>query len=194
MTDFMKQWRQAQKDAKTFEGMQYQLQDMLNGGMLNASNNSTKNSTATQSDKNTEKNEAPAEVQQDTAPKEVAKADENIVEYTYKPGDTFGQVILDLGLNTDKGLWGADGDVAYYTQQLYDQGIRGNVPVGATIRLRRRGAPEQPAKTEPKQEEKAPEPQQTQQAQQPAPTFQTNTPSFYPNFQQVMNSNRPFNR
>lgn len=66
-----------------------------------------------------------------------------IIEYTYKPGDTFGQVITDLGLRTDKGLWGPDGDVAYYTQQLVDQGvwedgIPHNIPIGTTIKLRRR--------------------------------------------------------
>ena len=65
--------------------------------------------------------------------------------YTYKPGDTFGQVISDLGLKTDAGLWGADGDVAYYTQQLIDQGAldaRGNIPIGTTIRLRKRRTPQ----------------------------------------------------
>lgn len=65
------------------------------------------------------------------------------VEYTYKKGDTFGQVIKDLGLNTDKGLWGNDGDVAYYTQQLMDQGMlgsNGNIPIGTKIKLRKRGA------------------------------------------------------
>lgn len=66
-----------------------------------------------------------------------------IIEYTYKPGDTFGQVITNLGLKTDKGLWGPDGDVAYYTQQLVDQGIwedgiPHNIPIGTTIKLRRR--------------------------------------------------------
>lgn len=60
------------------------------------------------------------------------------IEYTYKRGDTFGQVIKDLGLTTKKGLWGSDGDVAYYTKQLREQGIPGMVPVGKTIRLRRR--------------------------------------------------------
>ena len=69
---------------------------------------------------------------------------EDVVEYTYKPGDTFGQVILDLGLNTDKGLWGADGDVAFYNEQLKNQGIwpdgqLGNIPIGTTIKLQRRG-------------------------------------------------------
>ena len=66
-----------------------------------------------------------------------------LIEYTYKPGDTFGQVITDLGLTTDKGLWGPDGDVAYYTQQLVDQGVWAdgvprNIPIGTTIKLRRR--------------------------------------------------------
>lgn len=60
------------------------------------------------------------------------------VEYTYKPGDTFGQVILDLGINTDKGLWGSGGDVEYYTKQLREQGIPGMVPIGTTIRLKKR--------------------------------------------------------
>ena len=57
------------------------------------------------------------------------------VSYTYKKGDTFGQVILDLGLNTSHGLWGADGDVQYYTEQLHQQGIYGNIPIGTTIYL-----------------------------------------------------------
>ena len=53
----------------------------------------------------------------------------------------FAQKILDLGIATDKGLWGADGDVAFYTQQLYDQGAlddNGNLKIGVPIRLRRR--------------------------------------------------------
>lgn len=69
----------------------------------------------------------------------------NTITYTYKPGDTFGQVITDLGLTTDAGLWGQDGDVAYYTQQLVDQGAldrNGNIPVGTTIQLRKRGTPQ----------------------------------------------------
>lgn len=63
------------------------------------------------------------------------------ITYTYKPGDTFGQVLLDLGLQTDRGLWGENGDVRYYTQQLIDQGAldrNGNIPIGTTIKLRRR--------------------------------------------------------
>ena len=57
------------------------------------------------------------------------------VTYTYKSGDTFGQVICDLGLKTSHGLWGKDGDVNYYTEQLHQQGIYGNIPVGTTITL-----------------------------------------------------------
>ena len=62
----------------------------------------------------------------------------NEVSYTYQAGDTFGAVILKLGLQTDNGLWGDNGDVAFYTNQLHEQGIYGNIPVGATIKLRRR--------------------------------------------------------
>lgn len=59
----------------------------------------------------------------------------NQVSYTYKKGDTFGQVICNLGLKTSHGLWGADGDVAYYTKQLNEQGIVGNIKIGTTIKL-----------------------------------------------------------
>lgn len=65
-------------------------------------------------------------------------APSNEVSYTYQDGDTFGAVILKLGLQTDNGLWGDNGDVAFYTNQLHEQGIYGNIPVGATIKLRRR--------------------------------------------------------
>lgn len=59
----------------------------------------------------------------------------DVVEYTYKAGDTFGQVINDLGLRTWHGLWGPDGDVAYYTAQL---GITGNIPIGTHLVFHRR--------------------------------------------------------
>lgn len=69
-----------------------------------------------------------------TKPK--ATTTKKTVTYTYKAGDTFGQVIKDLGLATSHGLWDpADGDVAYYTNQLHEQGIWGNIPVGTTIKL-----------------------------------------------------------
>lgn len=57
------------------------------------------------------------------------------IEYTYKEGDTFGQVITDLGLRTSHGLWGPDGDVAYYTNEL---NIDGNIPVGTKLSFWRR--------------------------------------------------------
>lgn len=60
------------------------------------------------------------------------------VKYVYQQGDTFGQVICDLGLKTSHGLWGEDGDVAYYTRQLEEQGAldaNGNVIVGKEIVL-----------------------------------------------------------
>lgn len=69
------------------------------------------------------------------------ETESDVVTYTYKPGDTFGQVLLDLGLNTGNGLWGSGGDVEYYTRQLINQGAldrNGNIPIGTTIRLTRR--------------------------------------------------------
>ena len=97
---------------------------------------------------NNNANTQPAEVQtetvdvQSTTPEEstveTPEEDEDTIEYTYKRGDTFGQVIKDLGLKTDKGLWGSDGDVAYYTKQLRQQGIPGMIPIGTKIRLKRR--------------------------------------------------------
>ncbi len=53
----------------------------------------------------------------------------------------FGQKLVDLGLATDKGLWGSDGDVQFYTKQLYEQGAidsRGNLKVGVPIKLKKR--------------------------------------------------------
>ena len=83
----------------------------------------------------------------ETTPETVTDDTEDTIEYTYQPGDTFGQVIKNLGLNTDKGLWGPDGDVEYYTKQLepqlwssgaWEQGRRQNIPIGTTIKLKRR--------------------------------------------------------
>lgn len=66
------------------------------------------------------------------------KPSADVVKYTYKQGDTFGQVLLDLGLSTPGRLWVAGGDVEYYTAQLRAQGITGNIPVGREITLTRR--------------------------------------------------------
>lgn len=55
------------------------------------------------------------------------------VKYVYVKGDTFGQVIKDLGLETEAGLWGEGGDVEFYTKQLIEQGMldeNGNVKLG----------------------------------------------------------------
>ena len=43
---------------------------------------------------------------------------DNKVWYTYKDGDTFGQVLKDLGLD-EGNLWGVNGTVNYYTDQLW---------------------------------------------------------------------------
>lgn len=83
-----------------------------------------------------------------TGPKAEDEYDESdYVTYTYKPGDTFGNVLLKTGLATDKGLWGSDGDVAYYNKQLVDTklnpalgGKLSNIPVGTKIKLLKRGA------------------------------------------------------
>ena len=86
-------------------------------------------------------------VDADTVPENKTESNEEIIEYTYKPGDTFGQVIKDLGLNTSAGLWGDNGDVEYYAKQLepqlwdsgvWDRGSRQNIPIGTTIKLKRR--------------------------------------------------------
>lgn len=60
------------------------------------------------------------------------------VYFKYVAGDTLGDVIKELGLQTDKGLWGPDGDVEYYTKQLREQGINGNIPTDRVIKLQKR--------------------------------------------------------
>lgn len=84
--------------------------------------------------------EEPAKPEEPKKPEEKESA-EDIVTYTYKPGDTFGQVLLNLGLSDGTNLWGQGGDVDFYTQQLREQNALnslGNIPIGTTIRLRRR--------------------------------------------------------
>lgn len=71
----------------------------------------------------------------------VKEDESDVVTYTYKPGDTFGQVLLDLGLSDGSRLWGSGGDVEFYTQQLKAQDMldsRGNVKLGIPFKLRRR--------------------------------------------------------
>ena len=62
------------------------------------------------------------------------------VSYSYVPGDYFSKVLVKLGLD-ENNLWGANGTVVYYTQQLVEQGVldaNGNVKLHTTFRLTRR--------------------------------------------------------
>lgn len=112
---------------KTYEQTGYKSLDQIkNGGSVK---DATKNFLSRLHGMKDEEDAKNAEPEEDP---------NDFVEYTYKPGDTFGQVILDLGIDTNKGLWGSDGDVAFYTKQLRDQGIPGMVPIGTKIRLKKR--------------------------------------------------------
>lgn len=78
------------------------------------------------------------QAQFEAKPEEIEEATET-VEYQYKPGDTFGQVIKDLGMESGHGLWGSDGDVKFYEQQLREQGWKGgNIPIGFKFKLSKR--------------------------------------------------------
>lgn len=64
---------------------------------------------------------------------------DNKVWYTYKQGDTFGQVIKDLGLD-EGNLWGDNGTVKYYTDQLWATqpdvfDANGNIKIGVPFYL-----------------------------------------------------------
>lgn len=59
------------------------------------------------------------------------------VTYTYVKGDYFSKVLVKLGLDEGK-LWGKNGTVRYYTQQLIEQNMldaRGNVKIGTPFTL-----------------------------------------------------------
>lgn len=70
-------------------------------------------------------------------PEPTPKPEDGKVTYSYVKGDCFSRVLVKLGL--DEGhLWGKDGTVAYYTQQLVEQGVldaRGNVKIGVPFTL-----------------------------------------------------------
>ena len=139
--------KKAQEDAKAAEGIQ-NTQRKINS-FLEALRSVVKNAAAEmENSKNkTQTLEPGANPSQDPSIPGFTgyDVDSDTITYTYKPGDTFGQVLTNLGLKSDAGLWGENGDVAYYTKQLVDQGAldsRGNIPIGTTIRLRRRGAKE----------------------------------------------------
>lgn len=66
--------------------------------------------------------------------------DTGTVTYTYVKGDYFSKVLVELGYDEGK-LWGEDGSVRYYTNQLIEQGVldsRGNVKIGVPFTLTRR--------------------------------------------------------
>jgi len=112
----------------------------VNEGVANAINKVIKSKGSTDSSSEGSNSGTDKKSSESNSSKEEAG---ETIEYTYKPGDTFGQVITNLGLKTSNGLWGPNGDVEYYTKQLMDQGVwpdgvRGNIPVGTTIKLRRR--------------------------------------------------------
>lgn len=81
-----------------------------------------------------------------TSKKDAEKTTDDTVTFTLPRANDpnyrgFGQKIVDLGLATDKGLWGSDGDVQFYTKQLYDQGAldaNGNLKIGVPIKLKKR--------------------------------------------------------
>lgn len=62
------------------------------------------------------------------------------VTYTYVPGDYFSGVLVKLGLD-EGNLWGTNGTVVYYTNQLIEQNMlnsRGNVYLGIPFTLTKR--------------------------------------------------------
>jgi len=62
------------------------------------------------------------------------------VTYTYVKGDYFSKVLVNLGLD-EGNLWGDNGTVNYYSQQLIEQNMldyRGNVKLGIPFTLKRR--------------------------------------------------------
>lgn len=76
-------------------------------------------------------------------PEPTPEPSQDVLEHIYVKGDTFGQVLIDLGLSDGTDLWGADGKVAKYNKQLeaqkyvvYEDGkYWGNIPVGSNVKL-----------------------------------------------------------
>lgn len=63
--------------------------------------------------------------------------DDGSVDYTYKKGDYFSKVLINLGLD-EGNLWGEKGTVKYYTKQLIEQNVldkNGNVIIGKPFNL-----------------------------------------------------------
>lgn len=151
MGDFIKKYRSS--DMATKDKINDYMQQILhpsitNPGIyrpqltpdwLNKPNNS--NNKAESSDSAFFKNLSDAihsAVSKSDSENKVAVEPEEMVEYVYRPGDTFGKVLMKVGLSDGKNLWGPDGDVEYYSKQLRDQGISGNIPIGTKIKLKKR--------------------------------------------------------
>ena len=124
--------------------------DMVSDTLYNSIGKKIQTPTDSNTDSNTQKNEPVATLDgsgvtmaSQTNTNNGTDTSDEVIAYTYQPGDTFGEVIKKLGLATGNGLWGTNGDVNYYTQQLVDQGIWSdnipkNIPIGTTIKLKRR--------------------------------------------------------
>lgn len=70
-------------------------------------------------------------------PKPTPEQKDGKVTYSYVKGDCFSRVLVKLGLD-EGNLWGENGTVAYYTQQLVEQDvldINGNVKIGVPFTL-----------------------------------------------------------
>lgn len=62
------------------------------------------------------------------------------ITYVYAPGDYFSKVLVELNLD-ENNLWGKDGTVIYYTNQLIEQNVldtNGNVIIGKPFTLVKR--------------------------------------------------------
>lgn len=66
-----------------------------------------------------------------------AEEQQEYVTISFVPGDSLGQKIIDAGLATDNGLWGDNGDVAFYANQM---GLNNPnmVNAGSTFRVAKR--------------------------------------------------------
>lgn len=74
------------------------------------------------------------------APTPDPETDDGSVDYKYVKGDYFSKVLVKLGLDEGK-LWGVDGTVKFYTNQLIEQNVldkNGNVIIGKPFTLVRR--------------------------------------------------------
>ena len=79
-------------------------------------------------------------IKPEPVPDPTPEPEDGSVDYKYVAGDYFSKVLVNLGLDEGE-LWGINGTVLYYTQQLIDQNaldINGNVIIGKPFVLIRR--------------------------------------------------------